>query len=394
MKILIANRGEIAVRIIRACREMGIADGRRLFRVRSRRAPRARGGRGRRTSGPSDAARELPAHRRASSTRRGAPAPTPCIPATASSPRTPRSPRACRDAGLTFIGPSPDVDRADGQQDRRARAPRSAPACRSCRAPSSRSTRDAPDDDDRRDGRRDRLSAARQGGGRRRRQGHARRSSAPSDLPARDPGRAVRSRRPRSATRASTSSAGIAAPAAHRDPAARRPARHGRAVRRARVLDPAAPSEGGRGIAVARGRRRRCAGAMAAAAAAVARVGRLHQRRHDRVPARRGRLVLLPGDEHAAPGRASGHRDGDRRRSGAVADPDRARRARSTSIRRGRSTPRGHAIECRIYAEDPDEGFLPSPGLIRGLRPAVGPGHARRRRRERRLRRCRSTTTR
>ena len=37
-------------------------------------------------------------------------------------------------------------------------------------------------------------------------------------------------------------------------------------------------------------------------------------------------------------------------------------------------TPHGHAIECRIYAEDPDVGFMPSPGLIRGLRPASGPG--------------------
>jgi acetyl-CoA carboxylase biotin carboxylase subunit len=37
-------------------------------------------------------------------------------------------------------------------------------------------------------------------------------------------------------------------------------------------------------------------------------------------------------------------------------------------------TPQGHAIECRIYAEDPDESFMPSPGLIRGLRPASGPG--------------------
>ena len=36
--------------------------------------------------------------------------------------------------------------------------------------------------------------------------------------------------------------------------------------------------------------------------------------------------------------------------------------------------PHGHAIECRIYAEDPDVGFMPSPGLIRGLRPAAGPG--------------------
>jgi acetyl-CoA carboxylase, biotin carboxylase subunit len=37
-------------------------------------------------------------------------------------------------------------------------------------------------------------------------------------------------------------------------------------------------------------------------------------------------------------------------------------------------TPNGHAIECRIYAEDPDRDFMPSPGLIRGIRPASGPG--------------------
>ena len=37
-------------------------------------------------------------------------------------------------------------------------------------------------------------------------------------------------------------------------------------------------------------------------------------------------------------------------------------------------TPHGHSIECRIYAEDPDQNFLPSPGLIRSLRAAAGPG--------------------
>jgi len=36
--------------------------------------------------------------------------------------------------------------------------------------------------------------------------------------------------------------------------------------------------------------------------------------------------------------------------------------------------PRGHAIECRIYAEDPDNNFLPSPGLVLGRRVPGGPG--------------------
>jgi acetyl-CoA carboxylase biotin carboxylase subunit len=35
---------------------------------------------------------------------------------------------------------------------------------------------------------------------------------------------------------------------------------------------------------------------------------------------------------------------------------------------------RGAALECRIYAEDPENGFLPSPGRIASLRAPSGPG--------------------
>jgi acetyl-CoA carboxylase, biotin carboxylase subunit len=36
--------------------------------------------------------------------------------------------------------------------------------------------------------------------------------------------------------------------------------------------------------------------------------------------------------------------------------------------------PHGHSIECRIYAEDPDNQFLPSPGRVLDLREPAGPG--------------------
>ena len=49
-------------------------------------------------------------------------------------------------------------------------------------------------------------------------------------------------------------------------------------------------------------------------------------------------------------------------------------RGEKLSFRQEDLRPQGHAIECRIYAEDPSRKFAPSPGLIRYLNLPQGPG--------------------
>ena len=168
-KVLIANRGEIALRIIRTARRLGGADGRRRLRGRSRRArsPALADEVGRDRPGPGDARAICGATR--SSPPPSRPAPTASIRATASSPRTPSSPRPWRQAGINFIGPSPEaMRRMGGKAEAKAIAAKAGVPVVPGYPGDSQNAEGA-----RQGGQAHRLSRDDQGGGRRRRARHA-----------------------------------------------------------------------------------------------------------------------------------------------------------------------------------------------------------------------------
>ena len=183
-----------------------------------------------------------------------------------------------------------------------------------------------PTRDRRGDRRRDRLPDHDQGRRRRRRKGHARRRAARRSAQRRF---APRARKPRAAFGDSAIylERRLATAAAHRGAAAR-PISMARVLpfverecsiqRRHQKVIEETPSP-----VVSPALRR---GWPHAAAAVAASVGYTNAGTIEFLLDEDGPL-LLPRDEHASPGRASDHRDGDRRRSRAVADSDRARRA-------------------------------------------------------------------
>ena len=373
-KVLIANRGEIAVRVIRACKDAGIGERGGLRRPRPGRALR-------------------PPRRRGLLPRTAPPPPSP----TSTSRRSSRSPptsgadsvhpgygflaenadfaQAVIDAGLIWIGPPPDAIEALGDKARAKHiaAERRRPARARHQGPGQ----------GRRRGRRVRRGQRPAG----RDQGRLRRRrSRPQGRPhARGDPRRLRVRGPRGRHRLRSRRVPgreVPRPAApRRDPVPGRPARQRRGRLHPRLLAAAPPPEARRGGARAVPHRR-------------------PGRRASTSPPRRS--CARPATSAPAPASSSSPQDGtisflevntrlqvEHCVSEEVTGIDLVREmfriAAGEELGYDDPEIRGHSIEFRINAEDGGRNFMPAPGTLTAWTPAAGPRRPRRRRlRERR----------
>ena len=367
-KVLVANRGEIAVRIFRTLRELGIgsvavysdADRARAAtsptptrRTRSaaRRRPRA-------TSTSRSCSRRPRGRARRRSTRL----------------RVPRRERRVRARGRggrpRLDRPAAGGDRADGLED--ARAPGDAGGGRPDHPGHDRPGRLG--GGGRRARRRDRLPAPDQGGGRRRRQGDEGRRARPTRRRRRSSPRSARAGRT-SPTRRSTSSGTSRIPR-HVEVQVLADA-HGNVIhlgerdctiqRRHQKLVEETPSP-----AVSAELRERI-GKIAVDAARAA--GYRSAGTIEGLLAPDGDYFFMEMNtriqvEHTVTEVVTG--------LDLVREQVLIAAGEPLSLRQEDVVLRGHAIECRINAEDPSKGFLPSPGADHELPRAVGAGRARR----------------
>ena len=319
-KILIANRGEIARRIMRTCREMGIATV-AVFSEADRDAPFVREADEVVPLGGTAAGRVVSARSTPSSTPRARPAATPIHPGYGFLAENAEFARACQQAGLMFIGPPAEVIAAMGSKIEAKRRMQAAgvPVLPSVEVGSQSAEHVSAA------GRVARLAAVDQGLGRRRRARHAHRARRAAELAA----------LLETARRESQAAFGDGALFVEPYVEAARHVEiqifgdtHGNVVhlferecsiqRRHQKIIEESPS-----TALDDELRR----AMADAAVRGGQGDRLRRRRHRRVPADARRQVLLPGSQHPPASRASGHRMRHGAGPGAAADPGRGGRA-------------------------------------------------------------------
>ena len=301
--VLIANRGEIALRVIRACRDLGLKSV-AVYSDADRTATHVRMADEAVHIGPAPASESylsipkiLDAARQQTRAR--------SIPAMASSRKTPTSPtparvRACASSGRRGASCARWARRPPPAGSRVRRASPSSPAttpgwttCARRRGWPRRSAIPIM------------IKAAAGGGGKGIRLVHR-----PEDLEAALRAGPQRGARARSATAASTwrkrsSRRGTSRCRSSATPTATCPSG------RARVLDPAAPPEADRRVALARAGCR-AARALHRGGGAAGAGGGLRQRRNLRISARARRQLLLPRSQRAPAGGASCHRAGHR----------------------------------------------------------------------------------